>query len=312
MEIPEKNWYVNIDGTIHEASGETVDKWIWDGTILSHHTVSRGGLRWLEAGKVPQFARHFASPADPSEDTGEIGPGPAEARTAVYQEQILTGDDLPTPLGLKISMGSAIALAAALLLGYLWAFQLTSPPSRASLTESPEMRALQTRYDTEKKRLEDIQLSQKVFLEPLLQQQTAPKLTYRPERGLNCDVTSEGYNGGTGRYNKCNEPYEQSLETAKALVKKVQEAKQRKEFDMNGQVITSIDKSMETLDLKLEADQKQTVIDLQKADTRSRFYRTFVLLFLALAGLNIVRLTLFPLKKDSLPAGGMNSLSVKS
>ena len=68
---------------------------------------------------------------------------------------------------------------------------------------------------------------------------------------------------------------------------------------MNGQVITSVDKSFETLDLKLEADQKQTVTDLQKADTRSRFYRTFVLLFLGLAGLNIVRLTLFSSKNNN-------------
>ena len=130
MDTIERNWYVNIDGTVHEASGETVDKWIWDGTLLSHHTLSRGGRRWLEAGRVPQFSAHFSAPPDASTEPAEVGPGMAEARSAAYP-QALSGDDMPTPLGLKISMGSAIALAVALVAGYLWAFQMTSPPDRA-------------------------------------------------------------------------------------------------------------------------------------------------------------------------------------
>jgi hypothetical protein len=275
METLEKNWYVNIDGTIHEASGETVDKWIWDGTILSHHTLSRGGQRWREAGRVPQFCAHFASLDDASADPVEIGPGMAEARSAGYP-QTFPGDDLPTPLGLKISMGSAIALAVALVLGYLWAFQMTSPPDRASLTESPEMRALQIKYDTEKKRIEDIQISLKASAEPTPGQ----RLTNRPEA----------------------DPQMQDKWRAaqEASLKKIKTAdRDPLRFDMNGQAITSVDKSFETLDLKLEADQKQTVTDLQKADTRSRFYRTFVLLFLGLAGLNMVRLTLFSPKNNN-------------
>lgn len=275
METLEKNWYVNIDGTIHEASGETVDKWIWDGTILSHHTLSRGGQRWREAGRVPQFASHFVIPVDAPTGPAEIVPGVAEARSAP-SPQTLSGEDLPTPLGLKISMGSAIALAVALIAGYLWAFQLTSPPERASLTESPEMRALQVKYDMEKKRIEDIQISLKANAEPTPGQ----RLTARPEA----------------------DPQMQDKWRAaqEASLKKIRTADRDPiRFDMNGQVITSADKSYETLDLKLEADQKQTVTDLQKADTRSRFYRTFVLLFLGLAGLNIVRLTLFRTKNNS-------------
>ena len=116
------------------------------------------------AGSKPAGCRSFLHilqpPVDVSADPAEIGPGMAEARSAAYP-QTLSGDDLPTPLGLKISMGSAIALAVALLAGYLWAFQITSPPDRASLTESPEMRALQVKYDMEKKRIEDIQISLK-------------------------------------------------------------------------------------------------------------------------------------------------------
>lgn len=274
METLEKNWYVNIDGTIHEASGETVDKWIWDGTILSHHTLSRGGQRWLEAGRVPQFCSHFTAPVDASADPAEIGPGMAEARSAAYP-QTLPADGPRPPLALKISMGSAIALAVALLAGYLWAFQISSLPDRASLTESPEMRALQIKYDMEKKRIEDIQISLKADAEPTPGQ----RLTNRSE-------------AGAGMQDKWREAEEASL-------KKIRTADRNPiRFDMNGQVITSADKSFETLDLKLEADQKQTVIDLQKADTRSRFYRTFVLLFLGLAGLNIVRLTLFSSKNN--------------
>ena len=296
METLEKHWYVNIDGTIHEASGETVDKWIWDGTILSHHTLSRGGQRWLEAGRVPQFSSLFAGAVNGSAVPAEIGPGMAEARSAAYP-QTLSGDDLPTPLGLKISMGSAIALAVALLAGYLWAFQISSPPDRASLTEAPEMRALQVKYDMEKKRIEDIQISLKT------QESGAPKLADRNSIKQSCERLGPGDSESTGIHSKCADQADSVLQAQKdqeASLKKLKASMPQKvRFDMNGQIVTNVDKSFETLDLQLEADQKQTVTDLQKADTRSRFYRTFVLLFLGLAGLNIARLTLFSSKNNN-------------
>jgi hypothetical protein len=294
METLEKNWYVNIDGTIHEASGETVDKWIWDGTILSHHTLSRGGQRWLEARRVPQFSSLFVAAVDGPSGPAEIGSGMAAARSTAYP-QTLSGDDLPTPLGLKISMGSAIALAVALLAGYLWAFQISSPPDRASLTESPEMRALQVKYDMEKKRIEDIQIAQKA-------KQKTPddlKLNEFNRIKINCERLAPRDRDNTGIHGECADQAENFRQAQAAYLEKFRAAVPHKvQFDLNGQVITSVDKGFETLDLKLEADQKQTVIDLQKADTRSRFYRTFVLLFLGLAGLNIVRLTLFSSKNN--------------
>ena len=295
METLEKNWYVNIDGTIHEASGETVDKWIWDGTILSHHTLSRGGQRWLEAGRVPQFSSLFAAAVDGSAAPAEIGPGMAEARSAAYP-QTFSGDDPPTPLGLKISMGSAIALAVALVAGYLWAFQISSPPDRASLTEAPEMRALQVKYDMEKKRIEDIQIAQK-------EKQQKPddlKVNELNKIKLDCQRLAPRDRDSTGIHGECADQAENFRQAQAVYLEKLKAAvPQKVQFDMNGQVITSVDKGFETLDLKLEADQKQTVTDLQKADTRSRFYRTFVLLFLGLAGLNIIRLTFFSSKNNN-------------
>lgn len=292
MEQIERNWYVNIDGTIHEASAETIDQWIWNGTILSHHTLSRGGQRWLEARKVPQFSAHFSAPADAST---EVGPGMAEARSAAYP-QALSGDDLPTPLGLKISMGSAIALAVALIAGYLWAFQITSPPDRASLTESPEMRALQVKYDMEKKRIEDVQIALKAETESA----AAPRLADRNALKAGCERRGSGDSESTGIHSECAEQADSIRQAQEASLKKLKASISPKvQFDMNGKVITNVDKSFETLDLQLEADQKQTVTDLQKADARSRFYRTFVLLFLGLAGLNIVRLTLFSAKSGN-------------
>jgi hypothetical protein len=294
METIERIWYVNIDGTIHEASAETVDKWIWDGTILSHHTVSRGGRRWLEAGRVPQFASHFSTGAGDFSVLGEIGPGLSGARPAAYPQK-LTGDDLPAPLGLKISMGAAIALAVALLAGYFWAFQLSSPPDRASLMEAPEMKALQTKYDTEKKRLEDIQIAQKeTQVRP-----GAQKLSDLNRIKVGCERLAPRDSDSTGIHGECADQAENFRQAQEASLKKMEASVQQKvQFDMNGKIITNVDKSLETLDLKLEADQKQTITDLQKADARSRFYRTFVLLFLGLAGLNIVRITLFSAKNE--------------
>jgi hypothetical protein len=294
METLKKNWYVNIDGTILEASGETVDKWIWDGTILSHHTLSRGGQRWLEAGRVPQFSSLFTAAVEGSAAPAEIGPGMAEARSAAYP-RAFSGDDPPTPLGLKISMGSAIALAIALVAGYLWAFQISLPPDRASLTESPEMRALQVKYDMEKKRIEDIQIAQKAKQEI----PDALKLNELNSIKVNCERLASRDRDNTGLHAECHDQAENFRQAQAAYLEKFKTAiPQKVRFDLNGQVITSVEKGFETLDLKLEADQKQTVTDLQKADTRSRFYQTFVLLFLGLAGLNIVRLTLFSSKNS--------------
>ena len=136
------------------------------------------------------------------------------------------------------------------------------------------MRALQVKYDMEKKRIEDVQISLNAKAEPTPGQ----RLPNRQE-------------SDPGMQDKWRAAQEASLKNIKTA------DRNPIRFDMNGQVITSVDKSFETLDLQLEADQKQTIADLQKADVRSRFYRTFVLLFLGLAGLNMVRLTLFSPKK---------------
>jgi hypothetical protein len=65
----------------------------------------------------------------------------------------------------------------------------------------------------------------------------------------------------------------------------------------NPGVMTDLERQFSDLDNKFEADKKQLVADTRAADSRSKFYSTFALLFLGLAGLNLARLSLFPGKK---------------
>lgn len=52
-------WQVKIDERYYEAQFDELTQWISEGALLPEDMVTRGGLRWLEAGKVPALAEHF-------------------------------------------------------------------------------------------------------------------------------------------------------------------------------------------------------------------------------------------------------------
>ena len=72
-------WHVDVQNNIYEANYEEVIEWIKEGAILPDDKVRRGNLRWLNAGKVPEFHQYFVentesetfSPA-PDSSNGEI------------------------------------------------------------------------------------------------------------------------------------------------------------------------------------------------------------------------------------------------
>jgi hypothetical protein len=59
-------------------------------------------------------------------------------------------------------------------------------------------------------------------------------------------------------------------------------------------ILAELDKKLAALDEKFDVDKKKVVGDARGADSRSKFFQTFVLLFLGLAGLNLARLSFAP------------------
>ncbi|MEZ5346059.1 MAG: hypothetical protein R2681_10950 [Pyrinomonadaceae bacterium] len=68
---PTEKWQVEVNGEIYEAEFADLLDWIAERSLLETDKVSRGNLRWLEAGKVPALAKHFrASVHDPKYPEG--------------------------------------------------------------------------------------------------------------------------------------------------------------------------------------------------------------------------------------------------
>lgn len=254
MEANEQNWYVNIDGTIHEVSGNTVDQWIWDGTVLAHHPVSKKGVSWMDVGKTVQFAHHFKNARQDNE-------------SAVLQNQHTTrvrDEDVPTPVGLKISLGSAAAVVVALLAGYFWAFHIIPPPGEDAFKSTHEVRGLEADYYAARNILED-KRHQLLAAPALKKAADAPELRIRGA-------------------------HEIGFRKAPAVWSDAEAAGNREE-------LKDIEAKLLDMDVKYTGERKQTVSLLQKADARSRFYRSFVLCFLILGGFNLFVFTVLSGKK---------------
>lgn len=254
METSENNWYVNIEGTVHEVSGKTVDQWIWDGTILAHHPVSKKGVSWMDAGKTVQFAHHFKNARPDSE-------------TAVLQNRHVTrvsDEDVPAPVGLKISLGSAAAIAVALIAGYFWAFHIIPPPGEDDFKNAHEVRGLEADYYAARNILEDKR-------HHLLAAPAVKKAADAPELRI-------------------KGAHEIGFRKAALVSSEAQLVANREE-------LKDIEANLLDMDVKYTGERQQTISRLQKADSRSRFYRSFVLCFLILGGLNLFIFTVVSGKK---------------
>lgn len=255
MEANEQNWYVNIDGTVHEVSGPTVDEWIWNGTVLAHHPISRKGDRWLDTGKTVQFAHHFKNPPD--------------SESAILQNRFSTrieDESVPAPAGLKIALGSGAAISLALLIGYFWAFHIIPPPGEDTFVIAHEVRGLEANYYAERNILED-KRHQLLAVPALKKAAEIPEL-------------------------KIKGAYEVGFKKAPAVWSDSEDA-------ANKQELKDIEAKLLDMDVKYTSERKHTISLLQKADSRSRFYRSFVLIFLVLGGLNLFLFTVLSGRKPS-------------
>jgi len=260
----EKNWFVDIDGTVYEASTETIDQWIWDGTMLAKHRVSREGARWLEVGRAPQFATHFVNAEAMNDILANEGIGVRPAPVRASEDSVFLSSSVatkaPQPFGIRLLAGWAIALLIALVAGYFWSYQISSPLDMAVINNSPEMNSLQAKYDDDKARIEEKVSSLRAQADPV-------RLT----------------GGSPKRTREIVEIYKkiQATNTPDRIVPLIN---------------SSVAADITALNNQFEADKKMLVAEMRGADKRSRFYQVFVLLFLGIAGLNLARLSLFSKK----------------
>lgn len=281
METPiENNWHVDTGESVLETDAETLKQWIREGSVFPHHRLSRGGLRWLEAGKVPQFAEHFATAHEMKELlSSDIPP----AKTPLTREgtHLSQNDDqfvLPsekiaaaqTPFGIKLMASSAVALILALLGGYLWAYHVSSARDFASLKNEPKMFELQTKLDGDKAVIEAFRNSKPAYQPPVAG-------AYAPGLGpaKTGDFADRKF-GSPGNMPTYTTP---RIPDPSAMMPK-----------------SDYDGMLKNLDAQFETDKKKIVGDIRAADSKSRFPLAAFALFMGLGGLNFVRLKLFSKK----------------
>jgi hypothetical protein len=277
----EKNWHVDTGESVFETDAETLKQWIWEGAVLPHHRVSRGGLRWLEAGKVPLFAEHFATAQEMKELLGSDLP-PAKTPMPPVRPPMPQMDDRfalpsekiaaePTPFGIKLMAGSAVALVLALIGGYVWAYHISSPRDFATMKNDPKIVALQTKYDKDKVVIEEFRDAKPAYQPPPIASiPSGPRL-------------------GPGKTGK--------LAGQDKLMQMA--ASQFEKYDYTPPPIPDLsammpkhdyDGELKNLSAQFETDKNKAVADIRNADSKSRFPLAAVVLFFGLGGLNLVRL----------------------
>jgi hypothetical protein len=276
METTEKNWHVDTGAGVHETDAETLGQWIREGRVLRQHRISRGGMRWLAAGQVPQFAGYFPAGVNMPPNTVAPGyrPGPGMPEA---------GRDVPSALkntapsfGLRLVAGSMLALLLAAAAAYAWAYHVAAQRDFAALLKEPEAQALQNKFDEDKNALELFR-NPKSTVTPASTPAPVSKLGPAKTGDIAARKTSFGnMQIDLDKLPKFTPPH---IQVPHFEVPKV-----------------DVDKGVADLTVKFEADKKSLVENVRAEDSKKRFIPAFALLFIGLGGLNVVRIKLFSKK----------------
>jgi hypothetical protein len=276
METIEKNWHVDTGAGVHETDAETLGQWIREGRVLRQHRISRGGMRWLEAGKVPQFAGYFPAGVNmpPTVSAGyRPGPGMPDA-----------GYDVPSALkntepsfGLRLAAGTTLVLFAAAAAAYAWAYHVAAPRDFAALLKEPEAQAIQTRFEKDKENVEAFRNVKPVSTpeyKPPVRSKLGPARTGDIASRKFPNISMEKYDDfGTGR-----------VLTPPGIPANFKPP------------VMNVDQQIADLTIKFEAEKKSLVESVRAEDSKKRLIPAFALLFIGLGGLNVVRMKLFSKK----------------
>ena len=276
METIEKNWHVDTGAGVHETDAETLGQWIKEGRVLRNHRISRGGARWLEAGKVPQFAGYFPAGVNMPPNTAMPGyrPGP-RMPDAGYDVPSALKNSEPS-FGLRLAAGTTVMLLLAAGIAYAWAFQVATQRDFAALLKEPEAQALQNKFDEDKNALESFR---NLKSRPTPVYTPAPVSKLGPARTGDIAARKTGYGNFQVDVDKLPKFTPPQIQMPHSEVPKV-----------------DVDKGIADLTVKFETDKKTMVEDARSADAKSRFIPAFALLFIGLGGLNVVRIKLFSKK----------------
>lgn len=108
-----ETWQVDVENRVYEATLAEIFDWITEGAVHPADKVRRGDLRWLEAGKVPEFKRHFQlasgiPTAGSDSETAHIDVatnfpnlGTGDVRNLIMVETIVAGEAMPDVLPLS-------------------------------------------------------------------------------------------------------------------------------------------------------------------------------------------------------------------
>jgi hypothetical protein len=277
METTEKNWHVDTGAGVHETDAETLGQWIREGRVLQHHRISRSGMRWLEAGKVTQFAGYFPASVNMPPGTAAAGYRPG---TGMHD----AGYDVPSALkaaepsfGLRLAAGSMLVLVIAAAAAYAWAYHVATPRDFAALLKEPEAQALQSRFETDKENVEAFR-----NVKPVSTPEYKPPTRSKLGPARTGDIASRKFpNISMAEYD--------DFGVGRALPRPGMPAN-FKPPTMN------VDQQIADLTVKFEAEKKSLVENARAADSKSRFIPAFALLFVGLGGLNVVRMKPFSKK----------------
>jgi hypothetical protein len=281
----EKSWHIDTGDSVFETDAETLKQWIWEGAVLPHHRVSRGGLRWLEAARVPQFAEHFATAREMNELLGNPIPpvnsvsppasrGVARAMpvTPAFDDRYTLPSDVAkassTPFGLRLAVSSAIALVLAIFGGYLWGYHISSPREFAALKNEPKIAALQSKLDKDKSLIEESRNARpSVSLDARM-----ATVSSGPKLGTAKTGDIAERKSGIPKFNM-PEYTPPTMPDFSALIPK---------RDYDGE--------LKNLDAQFETDKNKIVAEIRAADSKARVLPASALLFIGLFGLNFARL----------------------
>ena len=275
--VIENKWHVDTGESVFETDAETLKQWIWEGSVLPHHRISRGGLRWLEAGKVPQFAEHFAAaqemkgllggdvpPAKTTMPPVRVPSPQTDERFALPSERIAA---TATPFGVKLMASSVIVVILALLGGYLWAYHVSAPRDVASMQNESKIVELQTKFDEGKAVIEAFRNAKPAFQPPVA-------ASMPPTAGLGPAKTGDfAARKGLNAVGNMPTYTAQSMPDLSAMMPK---------HDYDGE--------LKNLTAQFERDKSKVIADIRAADSKSRFPLAALALFMGLGGLNLVRL----------------------
>lgn len=305
-ESTEKKWLVDTGEGVWEADSETLAQWIMEGAVLPHHKLSREGVRWLEAGKVPQFALLFIgqaevvqAPVPPVENKPPVRGEPAPAAPPPEEYEVYDSFRPPAPpsFGLRLAASSFLALFIAVVISYIWAFHLATKRPLSEVEKDPSIVSLADKHQQDRsaaevaampvtgpvnvmKLMEDVQYAApnpkhvKINLPNNLSEREKEKHREAYLRDFNPKDNPEMF-----------EPERKPLPPAK------------KAEPPQPALDPALAQRLQQLDTKFEAEKQKAVDAIKSQDAKSKFVSSVGFLFLLLGGLNVGRMKFYD-KKD--------------